>query len=971
MKKSIAPLYFALVAFAAAAVTMPFDLKIASLDAYGVRHARATAPDTVRVVIGASVSDAAGHAESWRIFSEDDPAYGYDRFRRPTAARIVDDKVEYEHPKGFKEFAEKGRDFCPQAKTALRRVAVELTVPEALKPGCRYAVVAQGKDGMLVTAANSSVAFSGAPDASDAAEKEPDAFAARAIGLRRVSNVGDGKIVLEFGHGFNPAGGNRLQNYTVTVNGSPCPVFAMGRDSKLDLYAPVGNWGGTYNVLMKHDVFLDVTRPLADGDVVEVSVSPDVCAAVRKAKFTFHSDKSITRSIQANQIGYVPQGPKVAYLSCWMGSYPDDEASLGGTLEGFDELAGEESFSQYSKRSLGFDQAPDFSVVDAKTGKAVFTGKSRFAHDGEQNDFAVFEPLKARNLAGANVYALDFSKFRRPGTYYLRVKGIGRSISFRIGDDVYLEAFRKVASGVYAQRCGCELDPKLTGGWHRIACHTNGIVCTSVSEGAGEKHGSPFLKNVLRDDKGRAIVLHGVGGHHDAGDYNPRAHIDVAQALFDTYELAPKKFTDGQLGIPEHGNGIPDIVDEGLWALKIWETLQDEDGGVRGGTESQGDPNLMQTVDLDPCGDFAYRKDAGWSFVAAGVFAQASRILSSLGKTERAADYLSRAKRAYDWATRHSGAAVDGGEKVLSYAELLSGASEEDSATRDSATSDDAHDPAPPRLNDSSRAYAAAQLFHTTWEEAYHGDFKACCPWVGNPKAPLILWKAYDMKEAAIAYALIPVGKGKADAKLHQAVVGAFESEANQYMFASSKLAYPFIHHGYTMELWGAAAYENYLVPVWNAWRFTGRQEYFDWMVRTCDNTLGANPLGLSYIVGLGQRTIRCPLHNSRYRPAGLTMDKNGKPLPGGRPVDGLQCQGPLSDGAGYFFQASAYPEISTKKAILHNFADCHFCIGMDEGTVNNQVLTMAAFGLLCPGEIQLGSAGSDEDEDDDDFEEL
>ena len=35
--------------------------------------------------------------------------------------------------------------------------------------------------------------------------------------------------------------------------------------------------------------------------------------------------------------------------------------------------------------------------------------------------------------------------------------------------------------------------------------------------------------------------------------------------------------------------------------------------------------------------------------------------------------------------------------------------------------------------------------------------------------------------------------------------------------------------------------------------------------MRTCDNTLGANPLNRSYIVGLGTRTVRAPLHNSRY----------------------------------------------------------------------------------------------------------
>ena len=42
--------------------------------------------------------------------------------------------------------------------------------------------------------------------------------------------------------------------------------------------------------------------------------------------------------------------------------------------------------------------------------------------------------------------------------------------------------------------------------------------------------------------------------------------------------------------------------------------------------------------------------------------------------------------------------------------------------------------------------------------------------------------------------------------------------------------------------------------------------------IRTCDGMLGANPLGLSWIVGLGERTIRAPLHNSRYRPESFVV---------------------------------------------------------------------------------------------------
>ncbi len=104
--------------------------------------------------------------------------------------------------------------------------------------------------------------------------------------------------------------------------------------------------------------------------------------------------------------------------------------------------------------------------------------------------------------------------------------------------------------------------------------------------------------------------------------------------------------------------------------------------------------------------------------------------------------------------------------------------------------------------------------------------------------------------------------------------------------------------------------------------------------MRTCDNTLGANPLGLSWITGLGERTIRCPLHNSRYRAAG-------------GPVAGLQAQGPMQRGHGYSFKETLYPAWKEGEAVLHAFIDTHWAIAMDEPTVNNMANTLLVFGVL------------------------
>jgi hypothetical protein len=396
------------------------------------------------------------------------------------------------------------------------------------------------------------------------------------------------------------------------------------------------------------------------------------------------------------------------------------------------------------------------------------------------------------------------------------------------------------------------------------------------------------------------------GGHHDAGDYNPRSHIDVAQVLMDAYEVAPKKFYDGQLNIPEKDNGIPDILDEALWALKLWIGLQDEDGGVCNGTESEGDPNFFQTVDLDPRGDFAFAKDSRGSFLFAGAMAQASRLLQSVGKKEMAADYLKRARRAYDWGVKNK-----------------------------------------PKTNDTKLfgtyytvplAYAAAQLFHTTDEEAYHLAFSDNTPWKKEPKAKMIADdNSYDLSLAAYAYAAIPFLK--ADATLHSNVVRAICEEADMYLKGSNRAPYKFIRHPYAPINWGTGSYTHFLTVVWHAWAFTDNKlkvdTYYDAMVKTADNTLGCNPMNLSWIVGLGSNSVHAPLHNSRFNPTGFS-------------VRGMQVQGPDNKGREYNYSTTLYPKRGDTPP-LYCFIDSIFAIGMDEGTVLSQAETMAAFGLLLP----------------------
>src|SRR5512145_3294401 len=94
----------------------------------------------------------------------------------------------------------------------------------------------------------------------------------------------------------------------------------------------------------------------------------------------------------------------------------------------------------------------------------------------------------------------DFSSLRSPGTYYLEVEGVGRSLDFPIAVDVYRQQLVTVMLGFYGWRSGVGVEFS-----HR---------------GQVYKQGPGHLQDGLLDYLGQAGVLRdGSRGWYDAGDY--------------------------------------------------------------------------------------------------------------------------------------------------------------------------------------------------------------------------------------------------------------------------------------------------------------------------------------------------------------------------------------------------------------------------------------------------------------------
>ncbi|MCK4872905.1 MAG: glycoside hydrolase family 9 protein [Phycisphaerales bacterium] len=151
-----------------------------------------------------------------------------------------------------------------------------------------------------------------------------------------------------------------------------------------------------------------------------------------------------------------------------------------------------------------------------------------------------------KHIWGGNNLVADFSDFRKPGLYRIRlrfaqdVKEVCDSYSFPIRPLLYLELGRKAAGFLYYQRCGTEIP-----GWHK-ACHLDDAI-------------------IMPDGR----VVEATGGWHSAGDYNKwigPAHFAVRGLTNLFEECAQQREGDRR-------DGLPKLLEEALWEVQFFKKV--------------------------------------------------------------------------------------------------------------------------------------------------------------------------------------------------------------------------------------------------------------------------------------------------------------------------------------------------------------------------------------------------------------
>ena len=460
-----------------------------------------------------------------------------------------------------------------------------------------------------------------------------------------------------------------------------------------------------------------------------------------------------------------------------------------------------------------------FQVCRARDGAVVFRGEMENAvDDGDSGD---------------RLQSADFSPLTKSGTYYVAVPGAGRSWNFEIGPDVYTRAWYLAMRSYYGQRCGIALDlgPEFPGFRHE-ACHLQGAWHASSG------------KNGERPSK---------GGWHDAGDYGRyvvNSGLSTGTLLW-TWEFFAPRLKDVKLQIPETGNGTPDLLNEVRWNLDWMLTMQDGDGGVwHKQTSERFSGFVMPEKDalvsyVVGTGRAPFKSSCATGDLAA-VMAIAARAFQPFD-APYAERCLRSARTAFAWVERNPDVTFRNPDGV-STGEYGDG------------NCADEH------------LWAAAELWRTTGEDAYHRYFlehyaafrKAIRP-DSPPGWPNV---------AAMALWTYALGHGKdsaAVAAIRQDSVAAADqivqrSAANGYRISLTARDY----------IWGSnGVVANYGLQLVVANALQANPRYLETALDNLHYLLGRNTFSMSFLTRVGANPFRHPHH----RPSGA--DDNAEPWPG------------------------------------------------------------------------------------------
>ncbi len=446
-------------------------------------------------------------------------------------------------------------------------------------------------------------------------------------------------------------------------------------------------------------------------------------------------------------------------------------------------------------------------------GEVVFTGKPTSMNNSDTNE---------------QVYIADFSSVTQEGSYILVVPGIGKSTTFKIAKDVYLEPYKASMLAMYLARCGTSVSVNYNGKtYSHGACHTNDGYLDAIT--------------------GQHTKADGTKGWHDAGDYNKyvvNAGITVGSMLF-AWEQFGDSIKDIKLTMPENNNSMPDLLDEIKFETDWLFTMQYPDGSgkVSHKLTTKGFGGFIL-----PEQESAERFFTPWGSAATADFVAMMAMASRAFKPYDAqyADKCLKAAKVSYQCLKANPNNVKPNQSAYSTGEY------------DSNDSDD-------------RLWAAAEMWETTGESSYLSDFESRANSFSTKIDVDFDWA--NVNNLGMFTYLLSTRSGKNES-LYNSIKNSLVSCANTIANTAS-------NHGYGRTLgnayyWGCngtVARQTMILQIAN--RLSPNKNYINASLDAIGFLFGRNYFNRSFVTGVGIN----PPKNPHHRPSG--GDSVAEPWPG------------------------------------------------------------------------------------------
>lgn len=563
---------------------------------------------------------------------------------------------------------------------------------------------------------------------------------------------------------------------------------------------------GGHDVNYGHYIFLELPKPMKSGQKYTITVADRGAVT-----FTFDEMSLVSRAIKVNQAGYQSEsGRKFAYLGAF----------------------------GYEFGPIPFNQAREFQVIDVKTGEVVLTGPVRLVekdpHFTPKEKDAPDTPRPS--MYGEDVYEMDLSGLKAEGNFFITIPGVGRSWPFRHGPHAYGEAFYTAARGFYHQRAATALEKPHTP-WTRPKSTMHDTIYEAEYVAFPQQSDGPKDLPIF-DAVGGTIDLtrpneNIIGGWYDAADWDRnQTHYVAIFDMLRAFEAAPKTFTDGQLNLPESGDGTPDLLNEVAWGLEPWRRSQNEKGGVSGFIETNTHPRYN-----DPEHPFAFSLRTRWSsLIYAAAAAQYARLVKPFNPKQSEL-YAQSAKRAWEFGTNPDNSLG----RITLKGKTKRGEGEE--YTREWEETDAMVAP--------YQVLAALQLNRLTGDPVYLENIGSLAEQGLGP----FQWRFSHKDFSAWIYADLALDPDKRlPAELVEKWRKVYVDSADSLLAEMETMPYrqTWPRSKDYWAAWGASAVTNFNRNLFIAWKLTGDPKYRDAIALNTDYMLGANPLGMPWTTGIG-----------------------------------------------------------------------------------------------------------------------